>query len=398
MCRRVTTFTSFVRAVFLLLVPVLWASLGHAEIDYRGVNLSAADFGYYSPTDASQNKFPGVYGTDYVYPDDSYFDYFHSLGMNTFRIPFRWERIQPTLDGALDPAELSHLRHIVDYAASLGANVILDVHNYAHYSTPTEMRMLGTPELTDADFADLWMRLGTEFKDDSNVIFDLMNEPSDVSFKLTTEAVVSFTNSGLSAIRAAGATNLTLVEGNGYSGGHSWEQDWYGTPNSVAMLDVVDPGHNMAFEVHQYVDNNDGVDSDYSGTTDNVESATIAAEKLAGFTDWLRANGLRGFLGELGTPASDLGVQAMYNGVNFVEQNADVWMGWTLWSGGPWWDGADDAHRYILSLNPLSDGSTAPQLAALEPFLAVPEPGTCALVATGGLALAFAYRRRARRN
>jgi len=372
--------------------------LGHAEIDYRGVNLSAADFGYYSPTDGSQNRFPGTYGTDYVYPDDSYFDYFHSLGMNTFRIPFRWERIQPTLGGALDTDELARLRHVVDYAASLGANVILDVHNYAHYSTPTEIKMLGTPELTDADFADLWTRLGTNFKGDNNVIFDLMNEPSDVNFNLTTEEVVSFTNSALSAIRAAGATNLALVEGNGYSGGHSWEQDWYGTPNSVAMLDVVDPGHNMAFEVHQYVDNNDGVDSDYSGTTDNVESATIAAEKLAGFTDWLRANGLRGFLGELGTPASDLGVQAMYNGVNFVEQNADVWMGWTLWSGGPWWDGADDAHRYILSLNPLSDGSTAPQLAALEPFLAVPEPGTCALVATGGLALAFAYRRRARRN
>jgi endoglucanase len=398
MWRLVTAFNNFARATFLLLAPVLCASSGRAEIDYRGVNLSAAAFGHYSDSDASLNHFPGVYGTDYVYPTNGDFDYFHSLGMNTFRIPFRWERIQPTLGGALDTDELARLQHVVDYVTGFGGNVILDVHNYARYSAADGMHILGV-DLANSTFADLWSRLATTFGNRNGVIFGLMNEPHiDPPISLSTERVVSFTNDALSAIRATGATNLALVEGNGYSGGHSWEQNWYGTPNSVAMLNVVDPGHNMAFEVHQYVDNNPGFDSDYSGTTDNVESATVAADKLVDFTDWLRANGLRGFLGELGTPASDLGVQAMYNGVNFVEQNADVWMGWTLWSGGPWWDGADDAHRYILSLNPLSDGSTAPQLAVLEPFLAVPEPGTGALVTTGGLALALAYCRRSRRN
>jgi endoglucanase len=386
------------RGLFLVAaMAVTGMTWSRAAIDYRGINLSAADFGYYSATDGSQNQFPGIYGTDYVYPDDSYFDYFHDLGMNTFRIPFRWERIQPTLGGALDPDELARLRHVVDYAASLGANVILDVHNYAHYSTSSGIYQLGTPELPDADLADLWSRLGTTFAGDSNVIFDLMNEPSDVT--LTTEEVVSFTNSALSAIRTAGATNLVLVEGNGYSGGHSWEQNWYGTPNSVAMLNVVDPGNNMAFEVHQYVDNNPGDNADYSGTTENVESATIAADKLAGFTDWLRTNNLRGFLGELGTPASDLGIQAMFNGINFVENNADVWEGWTLWSGGPWWDASDGSARYFLSLNPELDSNgniigNAPQIDALAPFLnPVPEPETWLLCAMAG-ALFLLRRRR----
>jgi endoglucanase len=375
------------------IVAFAFCASARSEIAYRGINLSAAAFGHVSDTDASANQLPGVYGTDYLYPADADFDYFHGLGMNTFRIPFRWERIQPTLGAALDPDELGRLRHVVDYAASLGASVVLDVHNYGRYSSAAGIQTLGD-SLTDADFSNLWSQLGAAFSGDANVIFDLMNEPHDMS----TETVVNFTNSALAAIRAAGATNLALVEGNGYSGGHSWEQNWYGTPNSVAMLNIVDPGHNMAFEVHQYVDDNPGTDADYSGTTDNVESATIAAEKLAGFTDWLRANGLRGFLGELGTPDSDLGVQAMFNGVNFVEENADVWMGWTLWSGGPWWDDPDTGKRYILSLNPLSDGSEAPQLAALEPFLAVPEPETWLLLAAGVCGLGFRAARRAGRR
>ena len=355
-----------------------------AEIEYRGINLSGAEFGHYSDTDASANHLPGAYGTDYAYPDDSYFDYYHSLGMNTFRIPFRWERIQPTLGGALDTAELTRLTDAVNYATSLGANVILDLHNYGRYITPTQVDVLGT-DIANSTLADVWSRLSADFKSNDHVIFGLMNEPHD----MTTENVVDFTNQALTAIRDTGATNLVLVEGNGYSGGHSWLQDWYGTSNSTAMLSIQsDP--NLAFEVHQYVDNNPGDSSDYSGLTDNVESATIVPEKLAGFTDWLRANNLRGFLGELGAPDSDLGVQAMFNGVNFVENNADVWLGWTLWSGGPFWDhpDADPPTRYHLSLNPYSDGTEAAQLVALQPFLnPVPESSTWLLCAMAGLFL-----------
>lgn len=363
-----------------------------AEIEYRGVNLSAGEFGFAGDSAPREDShLPGDYGTDYTYADTAYFDYFHGLGIDTFRIPFRWERVQPTLGGALDNTELSRLTSVVNYATSLGASVILDVHNYGRYYTADDREVLGTPELTDADFADLWTRLGTEFSANEHVIFGLMNEPHD----MLTETVVSFTNTALTALRAVdvGSPNLVLVQGNGYSGGHSWEQDWYGTPNSVAMLGIQsDP--NLAFEVHQYVDNNPGFESDYSGLTDNVESATIVPEKLAGFTDWLRANNLRGFLGEIGTPASELGVQAMFNGVSFVEQNDDVWLGWAVWAGGPWWDDESIDKHYHLSVNPY-DGAMAPQLAVLEPFLdPVPEPRTWILVATGCAFLLLLRRRR----
>jgi endoglucanase len=367
------------RRVLALLALAACAINARAEIEYRGINLSAAAFGHYSDTDPAMNNLPGVYGIDYKYPDPGYFDYFHDLGMNTFRIPFRWERIQPTPGGALNLVELALLEATVNYATNLGANVVLDLHNYGRFITSTDVKVLGTPELPNTDLADLWTKLGTEFANREGVIFGLMNEPHD----MTTENVVDFTNLALTAIRGTGANNLVLVEGNGFSGGHSWLDNWYGTSNATAMLGIAADA-NLAFEVHQYVDNNPGTDADYSGTTDNVESPTIAAEKLVGFTDWLRANNLRGFLGEIGTPDSPLGTQAMFNGINFVENNADVWLGWTLWSGGPWWDNGDD-DRYLLSLNPYEDGTPAAQIFALEPFLnSVPEPATWSLCALGG--------------
>ncbi len=373
----------------LAIILLALAASAQAAIEYRGVNLSAAEFGFAGDDKAREaSHIPGIHGADYIYADASHFDYFHGVGMNTFRIPFRWERIQPTLGGALDTDELARLAGVVDYATGLGANVILDVHNYARYYTPTGREVLGTPQLTNADFSNLWSRLGAEFSANERVIFGLMNEPHD----MLTETVVSFTNDALTALRAmdVGTPNLVLVQGNGYSGAHSWEQGWYGTPNSVAMLGIqADP--NLAFEVHQYVDNNPGNDNDYSGLTDNVESATIAAEKLAGFTDWLRANNLRGFLGEIGTPSSELGVQAMFNGVGFVEENHDVWLGWAVWAGGPWWDDESIDKHYHLSVNPY-EGEMAPQLAALQPFL-VPEPSTWLLVALGLAVIAWQGRR-----
>ena len=54
------------------------------------------------------------------------------------------------------------------------------------------------------------------------------------------------------------ARNLILVPGNAWSGGHSWNENWYGTPNAVAMLNVVDPLDNYAYEIHQYLDPSTG--------------------------------------------------------------------------------------------------------------------------------------------
>ena len=233
---------------------------------------------------------------------------------------------------------------------SQGAVVLLDPHNYARYGTA----FIGSASVPNADFADFWSRLATEFKGNPNVLFGLMNEP----YGLPTEQWVGSANAAIAAIRATGATNLILVPGNAWSGAHSWTQNWYGTANSVAMLNIRDPGNNYAFEVHQYFD------SGYSGATTTCLSATTGADQLRSLTSWLRANGKKAFLGEFATGTSATCLTALDGLLTYMEQNADVYLGWTWWAAGPWWGSS------WTSLEPTSTGADKPQMDVLERHLA----------------------------
>ncbi len=46
--------------------------------------------------------------------------------------------------------------------------------------------------------------------------------------------------------------------------------------------------------------------------------------------------------------------------LSFMEQNADVWMGWTYWAAGSWWPST-----YPFTVQPGKDGSTKAQMPVL---------------------------------
>lgn len=340
----------------LLLVAV---STRHssAAISFTGVNLAGADFG--------EGTLPGVYNTHYTYPTAAEVDYYVGKGMNTFRLPFRWERLQQSQNAAFNAAELARMDAFVNYATGQGAHVVLDPHNYARYFG----NIVGSAALPNASFADFWSRLANQYKNNDRVIFGLMNEPHT----MPTEQWLTAANAAIAAIRNTGATNLVLVPGNAWTGAHSWTQSWYGTPNATVMLGVVDPGNNYAYDVHQYLD------TDSSGTTSTIVSPTIGQERLVQFTNWLKANDRRGFLGEfavansrIGSGGTQIGDEAIDNMLDYMEANADVWLGWTWWAGGPWWG------NYMFSLEPTNLGQPSqadrPAMAVLQPHFAVPEP------------------------
>jgi endoglucanase len=325
-----------------------------STLAYRGVNLASAEFS----VDAWGNgAIPGTHGVDYIYPDPAYInysaDYYINKGMSTFRVPFRWERLQPTRRAPFDTTELSRLKTTVNRLVSQGKTVIIDPHNYARYGTA----LIGSAAVPVEDFSDFWSRLATEFKDSPQIIFGLMNEPHDMS----TEQWVRAANAAITAIRGTGATHLILVPGNGWTGAYSWSQNWYGTPNASAMLQIVDSANNFAFEVHQYLD------SDSSGNQESCVSGTIGSERMLDFTHWLRANGRKGFLGEFGAGTSTVCQSALDDILYHLEANADVYLGWTYWAGGPWWG------NYYFSLEP-TNGVDRPQMTVLLRHL---DSGTC---------------------
>jgi len=311
-----------------------------SSIKYRGVNLAGADFG--------ESNLPGTYGVDYTYPTNAEAVYFKSKGMNVIRLPFRWERLQPTLNAALNPTELARLQAFVNQAIAAGHIVLLDPHNYARYQN----NVIGASSVTNANFADFWGRLATVYKNNPAVIFGLMNEPNSMS----TETWVSAANAAIASIRATGANNVITVPGNGWTGAHSWTQNWYGTANASAMLAITDPGNNLMFEVHQYLD------SDSSGNSDQCVSATIGSERLVSFTNWLRTNGKKGFLGEFAGGNNSTCNQGITNMLAYIQSNADVWSGWTWWAAGPWWGG----YRYTIEP---SNGVDDPKLTNILPYL-----------------------------
>ncbi|HSD40165.1 MAG TPA: glycoside hydrolase family 5 protein [Rhodocyclaceae bacterium] len=309
------------------------------------MTLAGAEFA----ADTSGNgALPGNYGTDYIYPVQSEVDYFQSKKMNVVRLPFRWERLQPALNIAFDNTELGRLDTFVTATTAKGVSVILDPHNYARWHTS----VVGSASLPNSAFADLWTRLATRYKGNARVIFALMNEPHDMS----SETWLAAANAAISAIRATGANNLILVPGNGWTGAASWGLDWYGTPNASVMLGVVDPGNNYAYEVHQYLD------GDGSGASGTCVSTTIGAERLAGFTSWLKTNNKRAFLGEFAGGNNATCQAAVTGALAHMQTNKDVWIGWTWWAAGPWWG------SYIFTLEP-ANNVDAPQMNWLTPYL-----------------------------
>ena len=327
---------------------------------FRGVNLAGAEFGVASDGTGGN---PGTFGTTYTWPDAAYASgynspaYFISRGMTLFRLPFRWERLQPTRNAPFNAAELARLRTTVTNLTNQGASVLLDPHNYARYGTA----FIGSASVPHADFADFWARLANEFKANPRVIFGLINEP----YGLPTEQWVTSANAAIVAIRAAGATNLVIVPGNAWSGAHSWDQNWYGTPNSVALLAIQDSGNNVAFEAHQYLDSN------ASGSTNSCAGTTVGSQRMQPFTNWLRAHGKKGFLGEFAAGNGATCLAALDDLLSHLDANSDVYLGWTYWAAGPWWGNA------WTSLEPVGGQDTA-QMTVLRAHLnSLPAAPTC---------------------
>jgi len=357
---------------------VEYATSNGALISGSGLNLmgdEAESFSYTEPGTAASGKLTyvgvnegmgpnaaqvgaGVYGTNWTYPTDAELLYEKSQGMNIIRLGFLDDRVAANASGALSSADLALLDPVVAYATSIGLKVILDDHEYGYWFGTELGTGTAASDTADSEYDKFWANLASNFADNPNVLFGLMNEPN----VQTAAQWAGVAQGAIDSIRATGASQEILVSGTNWDGAASWySTSSDGSSNAVALLGITDPDDNMAFEVHSYPDPSGGGTSAATNTTTGVD-------RLQAVTQWAITNHETLFLGETGGGTGTTSLEAIDNELKYITANSDVWQGVTEWSAGPWWGN----YQYTLEPTQLTDtGTTAynqPQMTQLDTF------------------------------
>jgi hypothetical protein len=244
----------------------------------RGINVTGASAGApfgNEPTSSFSNVNRGVHGEDYLFDEQSTFDFLAGRGIELVRLPFRWERIQPRLGEPLEAAELQRLKDAVQRARQANLGVILVVQNfgayYLHDGTRGVRRTIGSAEVTEAHFVELWLRLSREFRDEPTVLgYGLMNEP----FGMGAPVWEAQSQVAVNAIRDNGDAKVILVPGYAPAGVAQWTRfhphPW-----------IVDRLNNVLYEAHQYFDRRSWGTYDYSYSAEVSEASSRGYGLLA---------------------------------------------------------------------------------------------------------------------
>jgi endoglucanase len=221
---------------------------------------------------------------------------------------------------------------------------MIQPHDYGRYN---QTFPIGSGLATIQAFANFWALLANQFKDNPKVAFSLMNEPRDQNYSIYIDAV----NAAIKSIRDTGSRNLIFVQtGRWGSGSNFFLVDEWGRSNADLMNNIVDPLNNIALNMHQYFDSSRG------GAYPGCQSATVGAQFLSAVTSWARDNKKFLYLGEFGSSDDQICSANIADTLNFLESNADVWIGWA------WWQAGSHDRNSFLSIEPRYSGEQRPQL------------------------------------
>jgi hypothetical protein len=226
--------------------------------DIAGIHVNGGEFGAPSGTVARtpfSNVNRGTYDVDWHYDSQATFDHLASRGLRQVVIPFRWERVQPQPGGPLESTELGRLRAAIGRAVAAGLSVVPMVANYGAYwlhdpQTGSGIRRaIGTPQISIAQYADLWNRLSLRLRAVSGIAaYGLMREPiGQPGRKNRDQAKVweQASQAAVDAIRRTGDTRLLWVPGYRYSNAQNW-------PDQHPARWIADPANNHVYEAHHY--------------------------------------------------------------------------------------------------------------------------------------------------
>ena len=188
---------------------------GRVAVRLRGLNRS----GY-------QHK-PSLEAAGFIAPEEELLDWRRLWNAQALRLPL-------ALDALLESADYrAGLRRLVDAAEQAGLYLLLELHGL---TTDLERALPPLPEAFDG-----WRLLAEEHGARAHVVFDLWNEPHDVSW----DEWQPLAQALLEAVRAGGAERtLVLV------GGLDWAWDLSPLERPEARLDGL--GGPLAYAAHAY--------------------------------------------------------------------------------------------------------------------------------------------------
>ncbi|MCU4182957.1 cellulase family glycosylhydrolase [Acidiferrimicrobium sp. IK] len=169
--------------------------------------------------------------------------------VNAVRVPLNedcWlgvNGVSPTWSGAAYRSFIAGYVHELNQA---GITAVLDLH----WGAPGAAVATGQEAMPDASHAPaFWTSVAGVFRSTPGVVFDLFNEPHDVSWSCWLSGCTmpggwqaAGMQSLLDAVRATGATQPVMVEG----------LNWGGDLSGWAANAPLDPGHALVASVHLY--------------------------------------------------------------------------------------------------------------------------------------------------
>lgn len=331
------TGSSTLAALSVSILMALGCMSARAEpVNLVGLNLSGAGF--------APQVLPGINGTNYIFPVEAYFQQWSARGIKLIRFPIIWERLQPSLGGALEPTYAALIDRTFGFASKYNIRIILDLHNYARYRG----QIIGAGAVTYEQYQDVMTKIAQRWSGQSSLYaYDIMNEPNGALSYWPTAAQY-----GINGVRSVDKTRPIIVEGNGWAEATRWAQ-W-----NEPLLKLVDPSNNIVFSAHTYFDANAG------GNYDSIDVSTLdpmyGVERVKPFVEWLKKNGKRGYIGEFGVPDNDARwFTMMDNMLAYLRENC---IPATYWAAGPGWG------NYFMSVEPVN-GQERPQWPTLRKYL-----------------------------
>jgi endoglucanase len=304
-----------------------------------GINLCGAEFGF--------QNLPGTINKDYVYPSETDIQYFAKKGFKVIALPFRWERVQHELNGALDENELSEIKSFLVKCNKYNIQATITMQNFASYTKGNNVLTLGTSKLNFDHYKDVWKKIATALNSYNVYGYDIMNEPRNIFGKKWFKAA----QYAIDGIREADNNAYIIIDGENSSFSYDWKYD----NNKLRKLS--DPFDKILFDAHCYFDYNHS--GSYDGKFERKITPTMGVEKVKPFIEWLKKYNKKGIIGEFGVPNNDSRwLEVMDNFLTYIYQNG---IPANYWAAGAWWN------DYPLSIHP-QNGYDKPQMTILEKY------------------------------